>query len=415
LDSSRFFILLFFIIICKTMDKNIIQKIKELSEEYFDDIIKIRRDIHKNPELSFQEEETSLYIQNELSKLVIPFEANIAGTGVVGKLIGDKPSDKVIALRADIDALPIEEENSFDFKSQNKGVMHACGHDAHTASLLGTARILNSIKEHWGGTILLIFQPGEERYPGGASLMLKEGIFDKLKPEVVIGQHVLPELETGKVGFKPGIYMASADEIYITIKGRGGHGALPENFDDTILAASQVVVSMQQVVSRIVPPSIPTVLTFGKIVGNGANNIIPAKVEIAGTLRTLNEEWRAKIKDKIKEIAKLTAKAYNCQCDIDIKDGFPMVDNDEKSTEKAISFAKQYLGDQKVEKLETRMTAEDFGYFTQKYPSVYYRFGVKQEKGETSNLHTSNFNLNENSLKTSMGNMTWIAINFLNI
>ncbi len=397
------------------MNFNISEKIKQLSIDYYKDIVEIRRHLHQNPELSFQEKETSIFIQKELTKLNIPFKSGIAGNGIVATLEGKTANGPTIALRADIDALPIQEENDLPFKSLNNGVMHACGHDAHTASLLGTVRILQTLKEFWYGTILIIFQPSEEKIPGGALLMLNEGIFDNIKPDVIIGQHVLPEMKTGHIGFKKGIYMASTDEIYLTIRGRGGHAAIPENFDDTILAASQTIVSMQQVVSRIVPPTIPAVLTFGKIIGQGAANIVPKEVAIAGTLRILDEEWRKILKDKIRLIAKNSAEAYNCTCEINIKDGYPMVYNHEETTEKAISFAKKYLPESKVENLDIRMTGEDFGYFSQQYPSVFYRFGVEQEKGETNSLHTPSFNLNEDSLKTSMGMMSWLAINFLNI
>ncbi len=291
--------------------------------------------------------------------------------------------------------------------------MHACGHDAHTASLLGTARILKELKNEWKGTILLIFQPGEEKYPGGASMLLKEGALDDPRPEIIIGQHVLPEMATGHVGFKKGIYMASADELYLTVTGRGGHAAMPDKFNDTVLAASQIVVSLQQIVSRIVPATIPTVLSFGRIEGLGATNIIPQKVKLEGTLRTMNEHWRGILKEKIRLISTSTAKSYGCKCLVDIKDGYPMVYNDEETTEKAEMLAKQYLGENQVEKMDLRMTAEDFGYYSQIYPSVYYRFGVSQPDNTTGNLHTPEFNLNEQSLETSCGVMAWLAINFL--
>ncbi|HLW08151.1 MAG TPA: M20 family metallopeptidase [Marinilabiliaceae bacterium] len=395
------------------MNSLLSEKIKQLAAQQHQDIVKIRRDLHQQPELSFQENKTSVYIQNELKKLEIPFKSGVAGTGVIAKLTGKTDTGRVIALRADIDALPIQEESGLEFTSLQKGVMHACGHDAHTASLLGTARILKTLKNEWHGTILFIFQPGEEKYPGGASILLKEGALDHPKPEIIIGQHVLPEMPTGHVGFKKGIYMASADELYLTVTGKGGHAAMPDKFNDTVLAASQIIVSLQQVVSRIVPATIPTVLSFGRIEGLGATNIIPQKVKLEGTLRTLDEHWRAILKEKIRLIATSTAYSYGCECAIDIKDGYPMLFNHEESTDKAQRFAKEYLGENQVQEMDLRMTAEDFGYYSQIFPSVYYRFGVSQPDNTTGNLHTPDFNLNEKSLETSTGMMAWLAINFL--
>src|SRR5690554_71573 len=395
------------------MNSLLSEKIKQLAAQQHQDIVKIRRDLHQQPELSFQENKTSVYIQNELKKLEIPFKSGVAGTGVIAKLTGKTDTGRVIALRADIDALPIQEESGLEFTSLQKGVMHACGHDAYTASLLGTARILKTLKNEWHGTILFIFQPGEEKYPGGASILLKEGALDHPKPEIIIGQHVLPEMPTGHVGFKKGIYMASADELYLTVTGKGGHAAMPDKFNDTVLAASQIIVSLQQVVSRIVPATIPTVLSFGRIEGLGATNIIPQKVKLEGTLRTLDEHWRAILKEKIRLIATSTAYSYGCECAIDIKDGYPMLFNHEESTDKAQRFAKEYLGENQVQEMDLRMTAEDFGYYSQIFPSVYYRFGVSQPDNTTGNLHTPDFNLNEKSLETSTGMMAWLAINFL--
>ncbi|MFW6328004.1 MAG: M20 metallopeptidase family protein, partial [Bacteroidota bacterium] len=281
---------------------NLKQLIKTLASKKLEKIKAHRRHIHKNPELSFEEHKTSAYVANELTILGIPFKAGIAGTGIVATIEGNG-AGKTVALRADMDALPIQEETSLPFASVNEGVMHACGHDVHTSALLGAAEILVELKEQWKGTVLLIFQPGEEKFPGGALLMLKEGALNNPKPDLVIGQHILPDMPAGHVGFKPGMYMASGDEVYLTIKGKGGHAALPHTLNDTVLIASNIIVALQQIVSRMVPANIPTVLSFGRIEGLGATNIIPEKVEIAGTLRTMNEEWRTKIKDKIREIA----------------------------------------------------------------------------------------------------------------
>lgn len=385
------------------------KQIKELTKKYLSQIIDIRRHIHQNPELSFEEHQTSAFIQEELSKLNIPFKAGFVKTGIVGYLKGKNPEKKTIALRADMDALPINEASSLEFTSRNEGVMHACGHDAHVAALLGAAMVLNELKNEWEGTILLVFQPAEEVFPGGAKLMMEEGCFKENEPELILGQHVLPNMKAGHVGFKSGMYMASGDEVYITVKGKGGHAAMPHALTDNVLIASHIIVALQQVVSRIVPAQIPTVLSFGKVIANGATNIIPEKVEIAGTLRTMNEEWRAIIKDKIREIANNTAKGMGAECEIDIKDGYPVVHNSEWLSNKSIEFSKEYQGEEATELMDIRMTAEDFGYYSQKYPCSFYRFGVAQEKGETGSLHTPQFNLNEDSLETAAGFLAFMA------
>ncbi len=388
-------------------------RIKALADEYFYETVEIRRHIHKYPELSFREENTSKYIQEFLTRYGIPFKAGYVKTGIVARIEGKDPAGKVIALRADMDALPIKEETGLEFRSVNDGVMHACGHDAHTAALLGAAKILNTLKDEWSGTVLLVFQPGEEVDPGGARLMLEEGIFDDIKPDLVVGQHVLPEMKTGHVGFKSGMYMASGDEVHITIKGKGGHAAMPHMLTDTVLIASQVIVNLQQVASRFVPAGIPVVLSFGKVIANGATNIIPSEVKISGTFRIMNEEWRQKTKEKIREIVINTAESMGAGAEIDIKDGYPVVFNDPKATAEAVSSAKEYLGEESVEEMDIRMTAEDFGFYSREYPSVFYRFGVKRENEETGRLHTSTFNLNEQALKTASGTIAAIAINFL--
>ncbi|SMO68722.1 amidohydrolase [Saccharicrinis carchari] len=387
------------------------QSIKQLTKKYYPEIIEVRRHIHENPELSFQEFNTSKYICAKLDEYGIPYKGGYVKTGIVGVIKGKNPDKKVIALRADMDALPINESEDNQVRSRNKGVMHACGHDAHSASLLGTARILNELKEQWEGTVLLIFQPGEESFPGGAKLMMEEGALDNPKPDIIIGQHVLPDMATGHVGFKEGMYMASGDEVYLTVSGKGGHAAMPHTLTDTVLIASHIIVALQQVVSRIVPANIPTVLSFGKVIANGATNIIPEKVEIAGTLRTMNEEWRGKLKVQIQKIAAEVAASMGATCKVMINDGYPVVTNEAKVTARAFEAAQKYLGQERVHKMDIRMTAEDFGYYTQTYPCTFYRFGVKQpEDVHTGGLHTPGFNLNESSLETSVGLMAYIAL-----
>lgn len=386
-----------------------IKHIRQLAREYAQEVIAIRRYLHQNPELSFQESNTSRFIQEKLTSYGIPFESGFVKTGILGKISGNNPSKKIIALRADMDALPIQEENELSFKSTKDQVMHACGHDAHSAALLGAAKILNEIKDEWEGTILLIFQPAEEVFPGGAKLMMEEGLFDALKPEIIIGQHVLPSMKAGHVGFKEGIYMASGDEVHMTVKGKGGHAAMPHMLNDTVLIASQIIVNLQQIASRFVPANIPTVLSFGRLIADGATNIIPEKVEIAGTLRMMNEDWRSKVKAKIIEIATNTAESMGACVEIDIKDGYPVVDNDPELTRQVSRLAKDYLGNESVEDMDIRMTAEDFGYFSQAYRTTFYRFGVEQTNGETGQLHTPIFNLNEEALETAFGTLAWIS------
>ncbi|MBS2098000.1 M20 metallopeptidase family protein [Carboxylicivirga linearis] len=388
-------------------------KIQELTQKYIQDIIAIRRHLHSNPELSFEEHKTSAYIKENLDKMGIPYKDGFVKTGILGRIEGKNPGNRTIALRADMDALPIKESTDLEFTSRNEGVMHACGHDAHTAALLGAAMILNELKTEFEGTILLIFQPAEEVFPGGAKLMMEEGLFSDIEPDLIIGQHVLPNMKTGHVGFKRGMYMASGDEVHLTVKGKGGHAAMPHALTDNVLIASHIIVALQQIVSRIVPAQIPTVLSFGKVIADGATNIIPEKVTIAGTLRTMNEEWRAKIKEKIRDIAQSTAKCMGAECEVDIKDGYPVVHNTEYITEQAIDFSNEYLGKENTELMDIRMTAEDFGYFSQKYPSTFYRFGVAQDETETGSLHTPQFNLNEKSLETAAGLMAYLGFKFM--
>jgi len=388
-------------------------KIKELATEYYDETVALRRHFHQHPELSFKEFETSAFICKKLEEYGICYQKGIAKTGILARIEGAKPG-KVIALRSDLDALPITEKNDVSYCSINEGVMHACGHDAHMASLLGAAKILKTLEQEFEGTVLLIFQPGEERYPGGARLMLEEGIFDDLKPDMIIAQHVFPELETGKAGFKPGIYMASADEIFFTVKGQGGHSALPHKLTDSVLIMAHIITALQQITSRNAPAGIPTVLSFGKVEANGANNIIPDEVKVAGTLRTMNEAWRREAKKRIQKIACSIAEGMGATCEFKINHGYPALLNDEKTTSLARSFTRDYLGEENVADLDIRMTSEDFAYFSLDYPVTYYRLGVKAPDAKSeSSLHTTTFNIDENALITGMGTMAYLAMRFL--
>lgn len=389
------------------------EKIKALAAEIFEDVVANRRHIHANPELSYKEFNTSAFIKEKLSNWGIPF-TEMADTGVVGIIKGDRPSDAVVALRADMDALPIIETNDKSYISKNPGVMHACGHDVHSASLLGTAYILNSLKSEFGGTIKLVFQPAEEVLPGGASLMIKAGVLENPRPSAMIGQHVLPSMESGKVGFRSGIYMASTDEMYVTVRGKGGHGAQPQQNVDPVMITAQILVALQQVVSRSADPRIPSVLSFGKVIANGATNIIPDEVKLEGTFRTLNEPWREKAHGIMKKMAEGIAESMGGSCEFEIRRGYPFLVNEEKLTANCKSWAEDYLGKVNVLDLDVWMAAEDFAYYSQVTDACFYRIGTgNEEKGTKHAVHTSKFDIDEEALKLSTGLMAFLAINQL--
>jgi amidohydrolase len=396
------------------MTNTIRTKIKALSAEFTPAIVNIRRHLHANPELSEKEFNTADFICTTLESFGIPFTRNVGGNGIVAKIEGQQPQVTTLALRADMDALPINELNNCDYKSLNPGVMHACGHDVHMACLLGASKILNELRNEFEGTIRLIFQPSEEKFPGGALAMINDGVLKNPVPERIIGQHVLPTLEAGKVGFKAGRYMASTDEVYLTIKGRGGHSATPELNTDTVLIASHIIVALQQVVSRSAPPGVPTVLSFGRVIADGRTNIIPSEVKIDGTFRTFDETWRAKAHEKIAKLATGIAESMGGSCEVFIDHGYPFLVNDEQATSEAKALAQQYLGTENVVELEQRMTAEDFAYYSHIIPACFYRLGVKNPAWEKiRNLHTSEFDADERSLETGMGLMAWIALRSL--
>ncbi len=391
------------------------QKIQTLAQNYLEEIIDIRRHIHQNPELSFQEYNTAQFIASILDKFGVEKYTNIAQTGTIAYIKGKNPTKKTIALRADIDALPILEANNVAYKSKNEGVMHACGHDAHTASLLGVAKILNECNEDFEGTIKLIFQPGEEKSPGGASLMIKEGVLDAQhqtpKPTSIIGQHVMPYLPVGTIGFRSGLYMASCDELYIRVIGKGGHGAMPENCIDPVLMTSHIIVALQQIVSRIASPKMPSVLSFGKVIANGATNIIPNEVYLEGTFRTYDEKWRAEAHQKMKKIAEGIAEAMGGSCEFTIVRGYPFLKNNENLTQRLKNFAIEYMGEENVKDLDLWLAAEDFAYYTQVIDGCFYRLGTRNDaKNIISGVHTPTFDIDEKSLEIGAGLMAWLAI-----
>lgn len=385
-------------------------KIKQLASTIHKEAISIRRHLHQHPELSYQETETAKFIQQKLQAFGIPFRANVAGNGIVATLEGSA-TGKVLALRADIDALPITELNAHEYQSQNQGVMHACGHDVHTASLLGTAYILKELRAEWKGTVQLFFQPAEEVAPGGASLMIKEGVLEQPKVQAILGQHVQPYLDCGKVGIRAGKYMASADEIYIKVIGKGGHGAQPQQCIDPILIAANMLVQLQTVISRNADPRSPSLLTFGKIIGMGATNVIPNEVYLEGTFRAMDETWRHKGHKRIEAIVKGVAESMGGEVELEIRKGYPVLFNDEALTAKTKKNMIAYMGAENVVELDLWMASEDFAYYTHEVAGCFYRLGTRNEtKGIVHGLHTPRFDIDENALQISTGLMAWLAI-----
>jgi amidohydrolase len=388
------------------------EQIQELSAKIFDDVVATRRHLHANPELSFHEIQTSAYVARKLEELGLEYH-KMADTGLVALIQGEKPSDagNVVALRADMDALPILEANEVSYKSQNPGVMHACGHDAHTSSLLGTARILTELKSQFAGTVKLIFQPAEEKLPGGASLMIKEGVLENPKPAAVLGQHVMPLIDAGKVGFRAGKYMASTDELYVTVKGKGGHGAQPQQNIDPVIITAHILTALQQVVSRFADPKSPSVLSFGKVIANGATNVIPNEVYLEGTFRTMDENWRGEAHKRMKKMAEGIAESMGGSCDFNIMRGYPFLINEEKLTNATRGHAEDYLGKENVLDLDIWMAAEDFAYYSQAADSCFYRLGTRNEaRGITSSVHTPTFDVEEDAFKVSTGLMAYLAV-----
>ena len=387
-----------------------IEKIKKLAGEYANEFIEVRHHIHANPELSYEEFNTSQFIQDKLTAMHISFDVK-ATTGVIGLIKGKNPSKKIVALRADMDALPILEANDVPYRSKNKGVMHACGHDVHTTCLLGAAKILQETKDDWEGTVKLIFQPGEEKNPGGASLLIKEGVLENPAPEKIFALHVNPYIEVGQFSFRGGMIMASADEIYITIKGKGGHAASPQVTADTILIASHVIISLQQIVSRNNNPFNPSVLSITSVQGGNTTNVIPAEVKLMGTFRAMNEEWRFHAHELIKKQTKELALAMGAEAEIKIDVGYPFVYNNVELSAAASKNAGLFAGAENVSETELRMGAEDFAYYSHKIPACFFRLGVGNvEQGIVSGVHTPTFNIDERAIEKGMGMMAWLAI-----
>ena len=387
-----------------------IEKIKALARQYSPEFIEIRHHLHSNPELSYQEFKTSAFVQEKLKSFGIPFEIK-ATTGVVGLIKGKNPGKRIIAIRADMDALPIKEENNVPYKSKSEGVMHACGHDVHTSCLLGAAKILNELKDEWEGTVKLIFQPGEEKNPGGASFMIKDGVLENPKPSSIFAMHVHPGLATGKLSFRGGKVMASADELYFTIKGKGGHAAAPHAAIDPILISSHLIIALQQLISRNNNPFNPSVLSITAFNGGTTTNVIPDEVKLMGTFRAMNEEWRFKAHELIRKLSTELVHSMGGEIDLHIDVGYPSVFNNEAMNQTARKKAEEYFGVNNVEETELRMGSEDFGYYAQQIPACFYRVGVmNKEKGITSGVHTPTFNIDENAIEIGIGMMAWLGV-----
>lgn len=389
------------------------EEIKILARNIFNTIIEYRRYLHAHPELSFQEFQTAAFIKSRLDEMGVSWKT-MAGTGVIAIIRGDKHSDKVVALRADMDALPIKEKNVVSYVSRHEDVMHACGHDAHIASLLGTAFILQSLKNKFSGTIKLIFQPAEEKLPGGACLMIKEGVLENPKPFAVIGQHVMPTIEAGKIAIRAGKSMASMDELFVTVKGKGGHGAQPQDNVDPVVITSYIIVALQQLVSRMAHPGSPTVLSFGKVIANGAINVIPGEVYMEGTFRAMNEEWRTRAHENMVKMATGIAESMGGSCEFKIVRGYPFLLNEEKLTAQVKTYTQEYMGEENVLDADIWMAAEDFAFYSQVTDACFYYLGVgSKDKNLTSSLHSASFHVDESSLKESSGLMAYIALRLL--
>lgn len=380
------------------------EKIKQLAQENAEEIIGYRRWLHQHPELSQQEVGTMNFVAEKLRSFGLEPRTGIGKTGCMAMIRGGQdPDSYCVALRADYDALPITEATGLPFASQNPGVMHACGHDMHTSSLLGAAKILSQIKDHLRGSVMVIFEPSEELYPGGARMMMDDGLFDEVVPNEIYSFHCLPEMDYGKVGMRKGKYMASTDELYWTVKGVGGHGATPHLSVDPILIASHIVVALQQLVSRNASPMMPTTLSFGKFIGSGRTNIIPDEVKMEGIIRTFDEQWRLECHEKIRKISCGIAESMGGECDLFIDYGYPYVFNDDACTQQVYDNAVDYLGKEKVEWLDMRMTAEDFAFFAQKIPACYFRVGIHIPDTPFCNLHRPNLMVDERSIELASG------------
>jgi len=389
-------------------------KIKEIIESSFENLVEWREHLHANPELSFQEEETSAFVVSKLEEMNIPYESGIAGTGIVALIKGRNPERQCIALRADLDALPIIEENDVPYKSKIEGVMHACGHDVHTTCLLGAAKVLTTLKDDFEGTIKLIFQPGEELLPGGASIMIKEGVLENPKVDKIVALHVFPSMDVGRVGFRPGQYMAACDELYLTVKGKGGHAALPHQYNNPVMIIAELLPKLETYLNSLSDERSPYVFAFGKLQAEGATNVIPETAKADGTLRTMDEKWRTMVHQKLERFVTDFLSSNNADGQLHIAKGYPSLINDETLTKRSMQSAVDYLGAENVEEMDVRMTAEDFAFYSQKIPACFFRLGVRNEAiGIVYGVHHPKFDIDKNALKVGAGLMAHLALKAL--
>lgn len=388
------------------------KKIKNSVNDLFDQLVDWRNYLHSNPELSFQEYNTVNFVASKLDEFGISYQKGIAETGLVAIIEGKNPKKKCIALRADLDALPIQEENDCTYKSTVNGVMHACGHDVHTTCLLGAAKVLSECKEEFEGTIKLIFQPGEELLPGGASIMIKEGVLKNPTVDNIIALHVYPSMEVGKVGFRSGKYMASCDELYLRVNGKGGHAAIPHQYVNPVLIIAELLPKLDAFVKSIISSEDNVIFAFGKLNANGATNVIPACATAEGTLRTMNEQQRTLIHRKLKDFVEEYLQSKKVTGQIEIKKGYPFLKNDSFLTEHSFALAVKYLGSENVEQLPIRMTAEDFSFYSQKIPACFFRLGVRNESlGIVHGVHHPKFDIDSKALKVGSGLLAYLAMN----
>lgn len=395
---------------------DLINNIKECVEVHFDETVRRRQELHQHPELSFQEYQTAAYIKAALDKLSIPY-ISVADTGVVAWITGKKSiSDDVIILRADIDALPIQELNEVSYKSNHDGVMHACGHDFHTSNLLGVATVLQELEHLFSGKILFLFQPAEERIPGGAQEILRSGVLDKYEDRIkaVLGLHVSPQLDVGEVGICPGKFMASSDEFYVRIKGKGGHAAEPHTAIDPVYIGAQLVSSLQHIISRRANPAIPSVLTFGHFIGNGAVNVIPDEVYMEGTFRTMDEQWRKEALEQIEYLIRELPKSFGADVELTVKNGYPFLYNNPSLSREVRTYMTEILPEENVKEVGIWMAAEDFAYYSHRFPSLFFLVGIRNmQQAPQYGLHNAKFNLDEDSFRTSMQAMIHASIRLL--
>lgn len=387
------------------------EQIEGFTEKIYEKVKSYREHLHIHPELSYKEYNTSKFVSDTLSKLGIE-NSFIGDTGVVALISGNhhEKNAPCIALRADLDALPIQEENDVPYKSKIDGVMHACGHDVHTSILLGAAEIIHQNRNELNQPIKLIFQPGEEKNPGGATYIIRDGGLENPKVKKMVALHVFPDLECGHFGFREGLYMASCDELHMEVQGLGGHGALPDRTVNPIFMGSEFILAAKSYIDENTPDGVPSVINFGYFEAKGATNVVPDKAFVKGTFRTMDEEWRDKAKKQLLEIAARISEDYKGQVKLTISHGYPFLKNDIQLTHSIRDLAERNFGKDKVHHLPMRMTSEDFSYYSQLVPVCFFRLGVRnKEKEIVYGLHHPKFDIDSHSIKNGVQMFVSIA------